>query len=219
MKVAVLGTGKVGSALGSALARAGHGIVFASRDPQSEGALAAVGKVDGARSVSFQEAVDEGDVVLLVVPFEAAEEVIGSLGRLAGTILIDCTNAVAADDRGPKLGLSSGTSAGEMIAAWADDAQVFKAFNQVGYEVLGDAAAFADQPPFMLVAGPDGSGKETVLSLVQDAGFDPQDIGGIEQSRLLEALAMIWIHLAGTGRTDRRWALGRMTMPGEGERP
>ncbi|WP_299410337.1 NAD(P)-binding domain-containing protein [uncultured Roseobacter sp.] len=167
---------------------------------------------DDAQSLSFADAAAWAEVVLLTVPFAAAHDVIDAAGGLAHKIVIDCTNAVAVDEDGPKLALDGETSAGEQIAAWAPEAQVFKSFNQLGLEALGGATDFAGHPPFMLVAGPDTDARKTIMQLVHDAGFDGQYIGGIQQSRLLEAFAMVWIHLAGTKRTGRDWALKRIKL-------
>jgi predicted dinucleotide-binding enzyme len=55
----------------------------------------------------------------------------------------------------------------------------------------------------MFVAGPDGKGKQTVMQLVKDVGFEASDAGDLSSARLLEPLAMLWIKLAfaqGLGR-------------------
>lgn len=201
MKIATFGAGPVGKGLSKVLASAGHTIIFGSRtpDPASD------------NTKSFADAAAEADVILLTVPFSAAKDVIEAAGGLAGKIVIDCTNSVGMDDEGPRIALDGFTSAGEAIAAWAPDARVFKAFNQLGTEVLANAHVF-EAPPFMLIAGPGDVALDAVTTIVRDAGFDPQYFGSIKQAPLLEAFAMVWINLASTKRTGRNWALKRMVV-------
>lgn len=201
MKIATFGTGQVGKGLSIALERAGHDIVYGTRSAQD-----ADGEVR-----SYAAAAAFAEVILFAVPFSVAKDVIGAAGGLAGKIVIDCTNSVGMDEEGPKIALEGYRSAGEAIAEWAPEAHVFKTFNQVGAEILSNANAF-EAPPFMLIAGPDDEALETVTTIVGDAGFDPQYLGSIKQAPLLEAFAMVWIHLAGTKRTGRNWALKRMVQ-------
>jgi len=72
---------------------------------------------------------------------------------------------------------------------------VFKTMNQVGFGLMDHPALKAGSKPVMLVAG-DGAGKLNVMQLVSDLGFEAIDVGGLEYARLLEPLAMLWIHLA-----------------------
>lgn len=201
MNIAIFGTGPVGTALGSALAKGGHHVIFGTRSPDKR-----------ADERTYRDAAAEVGVIVFAVPFAAAESVLKSAGDLSGRILLDATNAVGMDDEGPMTDLPPGESAGERITRWASDALVYKTFNQVGLEVLGGADRFGGERPFMLIAGPDGDALRTVEGLVHDAGFDPQYLGTIRQAPLLEALAMIWIHLTGTKRAKRDWALIRRRM-------
>ncbi|MFQ6548591.1 NADPH-dependent F420 reductase [Aestuariibius sp. 2305UL40-4] len=199
MKIAVLGAGGVGRGIGGILATAGHEVVYGVRAPKNG-------------EMSFADAVSDAAVVLLAVPYSAAEPVIAAAGDLTGKVLIDATNAVDMGDEGPRIALKPGQSAGENIATWAEAADVYKSFNQVGVEVLAEPDSFGGAKPFMLIAGPDGESRSIAEQVVSDAGFDPQYLGSIRQSHLLEAFAMIWINLTGTGRTGRDWALVRHHM-------
>lgn len=183
MQIAIMGKGQVGSALRHALTRAGHQVTFGSRKPE------------GSDDRSFAEAAAMADVIILAVPFAAVADVVEAAGSLRGKVVIDATNPLGMRDDG--LGLTSGfsTSGAEQIAAQAPDARVFKAFNQTGFENLVDAPAYANRP-VMFVAGDDAAGKPLVMTLVADAGFEPVDLGGLTQARLLEPLAMLWIELA-----------------------
>lgn len=203
MKIAIIGAGSVGTALGKSWSRAGHEIVFGVRDPSSSNAkTAAESAGNGARAVTVAEAGDAGEVVVLATPWEATESAIGVAGGLAGKIVIDCTNPLAYRDG--ELGLVVGFdgSGGEQVASWAPEAHVFKALNQVGYLAMEDAK-FPDGFPAMFVAGDDAERKPVVLRLMTELGFEAVDAGALKVSRLLEPYAMLWIHLAynqGMGR-------------------
>jgi hypothetical protein len=184
MRVAIIGTGNVGVALATALRRAGHEVVFGTRRPEA-------GKPD---QHTIAEAVATADASILAVPFGAAGDAIAAAGGFAGKIVIDATNPLGMIDGG--LGLTTGftTSGAEQIAAQAPRARVFKAFNQTGWENMQDARRYAARP-VMLVAGDDDDGKNVVLQLVADAGFEAVDLGALRTARLLEPFAMLWIEL------------------------
>jgi predicted dinucleotide-binding enzyme len=185
LNVAIIGAGNVGSALAGALRRGGHTVTFGVRAPDP-------GWPDQA---SIAEAVRAADATILAIPFAAAAEVIAAAGGLAGRVLIDATNPLGMTEGGLGLTMGHTTSGAEQIAALAPAARVFKAFNQTGFENLSGADAYADRP-VMFVAGDDPAGKQTVLALVADCGFEPVDAGGLRASRLLEPFGMLWIELA-----------------------
>ncbi len=174
----------MGQAIAHALGRAGHRVTFGRRSPSP----------DMPNEKSVQDAIRQSDASILAVPFGAVADVIGSAGNLAGKVLIDATNPLGMGDGGLGLTMGHSTSGAEQIAALAPGALVFKAFNQTGFENMADARAYVARP-VMFVAGDDPAGKQTVLTLVNDAGFEAVDLGGLRQARLLEPLAMIWIEL------------------------
>ena len=185
MRVAIIGTGSVGGALAQALERAGHTIIFGTRTPD---------RTRPSQS-TIAEAVAGADATILAVPFTAVPDVVVAAGGFAGKIVIDATNPLGMGPRGLGLTMGFTTSGAETIAALAPQAKLFKAFNQTGFENMGDARGYAVRPA-MFVAGDDGAAKPLVLQLVTDAGFEAIDAGGLPESRLLEAHAMLWIELA-----------------------
>ena len=195
MRIAILGAGNVGGALGKGWSRAGHTIAYgvpSPADPKHRPVAQAAG---GASVGSVAEAVRGADVIVLAVPYGAAGEALAACGDLAGRVVIDATNPVQMGPNGLELALGLTTSGGEQIASLAKGASVFKAMNQIGFEGMTEADAFP-VPPAMFVAGDDEARKSTVMQLVSELGFDAVDAGGIAQSRLLEPLAMLWIHMA-----------------------
>ncbi len=194
MKIAILGAGNVGAALARAWTRANHEIVFGVPDPSGakvKSALAALGK--SARAASVAEAARGAEVVVLATPWDATQTALASAGSLAGKVVVDCTNPLKADLSGLAVGHTN--SGGELVASWAPGASVFKAFNHTGAENMADAARLAAKP-VMFVCGDDEAKKPIVLGLARDAGFEAVDAGKLQIARLLEPLAMLWVHLA-----------------------
>ena len=185
MRIAIIGTGNVGSALARALRRAHHTIVFGTRSPDFS-------DTDQAK---IAEATANAEATILAVPFGAVGDVIAAAGGFAGKVLIDATNPLGMGSRGLGLTMGFSTSGAETIAAMAPGAKLFKAFNQTGFENMTDATAYATRP-VMFVAGDDATAKPLVMGLVTDAGFEPVGAGDLAESRLLEAYAMLWIELA-----------------------
>jgi 8-hydroxy-5-deazaflavin:NADPH oxidoreductase len=194
MNIAILGTGGVGSALGTRWAKAGHSITFGSRFPDSEKVLELLERCDsGARACLPAEAIASAEVILLAVPWPVAQETLAGLGDLTGRVLIDCTNPLTADFTGIEVGHT--TSAAERIAVWSPHARVVKAFNSASTKVMRDPQ-FGNYQATMFYCGDDAEAKRTVHQLIGDLGFEPVDAGPLTSARYLEPLAMLYIHLA-----------------------
>ncbi|MGH9865036.1 MAG: NADPH-dependent F420 reductase [Candidatus Acidiferrales bacterium] len=194
MKIAILGAGNVGGALGRGWAAKGHSIFFGVPEPQSEkmrSLLTSIGA--NARAGSVQDASANAEVVVVATPWEAAQNAILAAGNLSGKIVIDCTNPLAPDLSGLVLGHT--TSAAEAVAGWAKGARVVKAFNTTGAGNMANTHYGAGRLA-MCVAGDDAAAKKAVVKLTEDLGFDPIDAGPLKNARLLEPFAMLWIYLA-----------------------
>lgn len=210
MKIAIIGAGNVGSALGRAWAKAGHSIVFGARDVNKP-ELKALCAETGATAASPADAARQGDVVALALPWQGAEGAVKALGNLAGKTVIDTMNPLAMVDGAMGLERGFTTSGAETVAAWLPGAKVVKTFNQVGANMMTEGHRFA-QPPVMFLAGDDEAAKATVAKLVSDIGFEPLDSGALRQSRLLEPLAMVWINQSLFRGLGRDWAFGALRV-------
>jgi predicted dinucleotide-binding enzyme len=207
MKIAVIGTGSVGGTLGRRWAELGQSVCFGVRDLSDAGAKALVGQIKGeARLAGVREAAKDADVVVLATPYAANAAAIASAGDLSGKILIDVTNPIGANF---SLAVGLTTSGAEEVAKLAPRARVFKAMNQVGFEVMADAA-FAAGRPVMFVAGDDPAGKKVVLDLVSALGFEAIDAGELAIARLIEPYALLWIHLMARRNLGRQFAFQLM---------
>lgn len=192
MDLAIIGAGNVGKALAAGWTAAGHRITFGTRSPQAS-LPAGPG---GATYASVAEAALGADVVVLATPWPAVPDALAAMGSLAGKVLIDCTNPLRVDAGGIALDIGHSTSGGEQVAALAAGASVFKTLNQTGFSNMEHAHTFAALPAVMYVAGDDAARKPLVLSLVSDLGFRAVDAGPLRIARLLEPMAMLWIHMA-----------------------
>jgi 8-hydroxy-5-deazaflavin:NADPH oxidoreductase len=201
MKIGIIGSGNVGGALGGRWAKLGHEVVFGTRNPESGDVQKLAARASGKTSAATLADTANGcEVLLLATPWPATQQIIAGLGDLNGKILIDATNPLLPDLSGLTHGTT--TSGGEQVAAWARGAQVVKAFNTVGANIMADPA-FEGHRPVMFYCGDDAQAKQVVKKLIDELVFEAIDAGPLTQARLLEPFAQLWISLAyaqGLGR-------------------
>ena len=193
MKIAVIGTGNVGGALGTGWGRAGHKVIFGTRNPDASEVKHLVSSPAGKTSAATVEsATAQADVVALAIPWGAVAEVLGQSGpALSGKVLIDCTNPSTSF---PAVDHSAG-SGGEQVAKMAPGAHVVKAFNTTGFENM-ENPKYGVETVTMFYAGDHAVANKIVHDLARDLGFDPIDAGGLKQAQTLEMLASFWGSLA-----------------------
>jgi len=191
MRIGVIGTGRVGSTLGTAWGERGHEVTFGSRDPASDAVAKLVSGVPGARAADLQETVAWADVIVLAVPGAAAEAVARSLSGWAGKVIVDATNPMRDD----------GPSNAEAVQNAAAGAHVVKAFNVIGVEAMARAAR-GEAGGTMPLAGDDDGAVATTAQLARDVGLEPLHVGTLAMASSLEELAWVWIAWSRTlGRT------------------
>lgn len=206
MKIAVLGAGNVGGTLAVALAKKDHQIILGVRDPEASKYKDLADKIGyGTRVDTVRGAAETADAILLATPWAATQSVLEQVaGAIDGKIVMDCTNPIAP---GFRLALGHSTSGGEMVAAWAKGAHVFKVFNSTGYNIMEDPIVDGRQA-LMLVCGDNDEQKIKVLQIARDVGFEAQDFGKLDNARLLEPLALAWIRLAYQHGLGHEFAFG-----------
>src|SRR5690348_10277566 len=134
MKIAIIGAGNVGGALGANWAQKGHEIVFGVREPQAAKTQALLARIGGkAKAATPAEAAASVDVIVLATPWPATEAAIRSLGDLKGKVVLDATNPLARGPDGISLEIGHTTSAGEKVQGWAAGASVYKTLNTTGF--------------------------------------------------------------------------------------
>jgi 8-hydroxy-5-deazaflavin:NADPH oxidoreductase len=194
MRLGIIGSGKVGGALGIWAAKVGVEVAFTSRTA-SHAQEAAQKAGHGARALELSPLVRESDVLLLTLPFTEITRTLEPLReQLAGKTLVDVTNPITPDHRALSMGHT--TSGAEEIARHFPQARVVKAFNAVFAEVYAAQAARIDgRTVTIFVAGDDAPAKQQVHALITRLGFDAVDAGPLVNSRYLEPLSLLNIHL------------------------
>ncbi|MBT5030876.1 MAG: NAD(P)-binding domain-containing protein [Proteobacteria bacterium] len=182
--IAMIGTGSVGSALGKDWSQRGHTIVYGSRNPGSESVQALVAATSGDASATTQaEAVIGADVVVVAVPWEVGEQVVAGLGDLSGKIVIDPTNPRDVSEDGLSVPPSQESNT-EKFKKLAPGAYFAKSFNHIAAEFMENP----EQVPgfFVSVAG-DEPAVQWISNIATDMGYTIGVVGGLRETRLLEA--------------------------------
>lgn len=186
-KIGIIGAGNIGGTLGTAWAKTGHPVMFGVRDPQS-------GKVQrllyelgsNLRIGKLEEAAAFGEVVLFAVPGPAMDAAITACAPgLAGKVIIDSANKVG----GPVMNSLA------TFAQVAPTAQVFRAFNNLGWENFANPS-FSTGQADLFFCGPDGAAREMMEGLIEAVGLRPMWVGGPEQAPLVDNLTRLWFTLA-----------------------
>jgi predicted dinucleotide-binding enzyme len=179
MKIGIIGSGSVGTALTRGFRSGGHEVVVAnSRGPRTLTELAAE---TGARAASVEDAIRDGDVVALAVPLKAVPDL--PVDDFGGKLVLDVTNYYPRRD-GTIEALESGTPSSRWVAQHLPGAVVVKAFNTIAMGSLATKGRPAGAPDRVAlpVAGDDEQAKRTVTGLVDELGFDTVDAGGLDDS-------------------------------------
>ena len=193
MRIAVVGSGSVGTGLAKAWSGFGHSIVIGSRSPESERVVELVSSLgNGVSAAGLAESVADADVIVLAVPWGAAEVSLGALGDLSDRVIIDATNPFVG---GLNLGIGHDDSGGEQVARWANGAHVVKALNIVDARLL-DGKKLDNREISIPICGDDKEAKSVVVGLIGELGFDVIDAGKLEISRLLEPLCLLMIKMS-----------------------
>jgi NADPH-dependent F420 reductase len=200
-RIAIIGAGNVGGALGATLSRAGFPVRFGVRaGTDTKEVLASSGK--DAAALDVMEAATFGDVVFLAVPGNVALEVARSLApALKGKIVVDCNNPLTWKE-GPVWNPPAEGSLAAAIAAAAPGAKVVKGWNTFGAEFHKDPGR-AGVPAQVYLASDDADAKKLLSEVAAKAGFSAVDAGPLRNAAVLENLAMLWIHLAMVGGQGR----------------
>lgn len=202
MKVGVLGSGDVAKTLAAGFVKHGHAVVIGSRDPNKLADWAA--KNPKAKAGTFAEAAQHGEVVVLAVKGIAAAEALKLAGELAGKVVMDACNPIA--EAPPVNGVlkfftTLDDSLMERLQKQAPKARFVKAFNSVGNALMINPKLPAK--PTMFICGNDDAAKKTVAGILDQFGWEAEDMGKAEAARALEPLCILWC-IPGFLRND--WA-------------
>jgi predicted dinucleotide-binding enzyme len=190
MRIGIIGAGTVGANLGKGWLAAGHDVMWSSRNPASPRMQQLAAETGGTVGTVADTAAGN-DVLVMALPWSGIQEAVEGTDAWEGKVLIDVSN---------RFGPTVARSASEELAE-TTGARVAKCFNTIGAEhyldpVFGEAAAA------MFLCGADAEARDIAATLAADLGFEPVDIGGLEQAPILDAVARLWVDLvrAGAGR-------------------
>lgn len=202
--IGVLGSGQVGQILADGFLKHGYAVRRGSRD-QAKLAAWKSGAGANASIGDFGDTVRFGDVVVLAVKGNAAEEVVRqNKDALAGKIVLDATNPIAdAPPEGGVIKFFTGPNESllERLQAIAPSAKFVKAFSCVGNALMVNPKLPAR--PSMFICGDDAEAKAVTKGILEQFGWDTEDAGGRQGARAIEPLCMLWC-IPGFLRND--WA-------------
>jgi 8-hydroxy-5-deazaflavin:NADPH oxidoreductase len=179
--IAIIGTGKVGSALGARLASAGHEVAYGSRIPQ-----------DHAGSVSQTQAVQGAELVITAIPGTAVLPTLEGIGEdvLADRIVLDMSAALT-----PEMALAyPNDSVAQRVQARFPRARVVKSLNTMNVSIMIDPLASLPQAT-VFVSGDDEDAKAAVKGLLADLGWTTEsilDLGGVASATATEHAAPLF---------------------------
>jgi predicted dinucleotide-binding enzyme len=192
-QIGVIGSGQVGETLADGFIKHGYDVMRGSRDAAK---LSDWKKKAGARASTgnFAEAAKFGEIVVLAVKGTAAEEAVALCGAgLAGKVVLDATNPIA--DAPPQGGLVSfftslNESLMERLQKRAPAAKFVKAFSSVGAALMINPKL--PSKPSMFICGDDESAKQQARAILDQFGWETEDMGGAAAARAIEPLCILW---------------------------
>ena len=187
LKIAMIGSGREGSALGALFVKAGHPVMFSSRNPDRlKDMVAGMGPL--AQAGSVDQAVAFGDVVALVVPYTAIEEIgKAHAAALAKKVLVlDVSNPIPRRDGEEFVKkVNDEGGAGLVTARLVPGAHIVRAFNAIGSTQLASLAHRPGDPVGAPIAGDDAKAIATAEALIREIGFEPVLVGGLAKGKYL----------------------------------
>jgi 8-hydroxy-5-deazaflavin:NADPH oxidoreductase len=187
LKIGMVGAGREGGALGALFVKAGHPVMFSSRNPENVKSLVA-GLGPLAQAGTVEEAVAFGDVVVVVVPYAAMEQIgKAHAGALATKALVmDVSNPIPRRDGEDFVkSVNAQGGPGMATAKFLPGARVVRAFNAIGAGRLAELSQRAGNPVGVPIAGDDSQAIAVAQSLIREIGFEPVLVGGLDKGKYL----------------------------------
>jgi 8-hydroxy-5-deazaflavin:NADPH oxidoreductase len=186
LRLGIVGAGKLGTTLARTAIAAGYDVVMSGSGPPDVIALTVGVLASGARTATTEEVASQADIIVLAVPTHRFRELPPDL--FAGKILVDAMNYwEPVDGEDPELATAAdGTSM--VVQERFRSARVVKSLNQLGYHELAEHHRPKGAPDRIAVgaAGDDRLAVRRVMRLVDRIGFDPVDVGPLENGLALE---------------------------------
>ena len=183
MKIGIIGSGHIGSTIGTLWAKAGHPVLFSSRHPD-ELTTMVQGLGNLAKAGTVGEAIDFGDVVFIAVPYMAYPQIGKDYGsKLSGKVVLDAGNAVERRDGSELAAEAKEEGIGVTSAKYLPGARIVRAFNSMSYKYFASEANRSGDRMAIPLAGDDKEALTIASNLVHDAGFDPVVLGPLARAR------------------------------------
>src|SRR3990167_5831615 len=193
MKIAVLGTGMVGQAIGSRLAELGHEVRMGSRTAGNAKAVEWAKQAQGASEGTFADTASFGEIVFNCTSGSASLDALAAAGadNLAGKVLVDVANPLDfSQGMPPTLSVCNTDSLGEQIQRAFPEARVVKALNTMNCNIMVNPALVGNGEHHTFLSGNDAEAKQQVKALLQSFGWQEAcvlDLGDISTARGTEA--------------------------------
>jgi 8-hydroxy-5-deazaflavin:NADPH oxidoreductase len=194
MKIGILGSGEVAKTLAGGFLKHEHEVMMGTRDAAKLADWTR--QQPKVRTGGVEEAARFGELIVLAVKGGAAVNVLQAAGArtLGGKIVIDATNPIA--DAPPTNGVlkfftNLDESLMERLQRECPDARLVKAFNSVG-NVRMVNPDFQGAKPTMFICGNDIAAKRTVTQILDQFGWETEDMGQVESARAIEPLCTLW---------------------------
>ena len=188
MKTAIIGLGNIGGQVARNLIAGGQSVIVADHGPDKTAEFAK-GSGGKARAASVATAIEEADIVVFAVYFNAIKDLFAEYrGKLPGKIVVDPSNAIAPDGAGGfKKIIPQDQSAGGIIASLLPPgARLVKAFGTLAAESLKSGARHTPEPYVLFYASDDRDAGNAVAELIKVSGFAPVRVGDISRSIRIE---------------------------------
>lgn len=206
MKIAILGTGAVGTTIGSKLIELGHQVMLGSRSNTNDKAVEFVKKYDeNASNGTFEEAANFGEIIFNCVKGEFAIAALQSAGKgIENKILIDVSNPTDTNKGAPLSlipELSNTNSLGEEIQKNFPNTKVVKTLNTMWSTLMVVPSMLQDGDHTNFICGNDEEAKNIVKKLLYEIGWKEKsiiDLGDITASRGTESLILLWLKIWGS---------------------
>ena len=189
MTTAIIGTGGIGSAIARLLASGGETLRLSSADNESARTLAAEIGPAAVAAAGNRDALQGAGAVILALRFTALKGVIDEItGLLPGELVLVPSNPVGLDAQGNVVRLlPKGQSSGKVVAGWLPSgARLAMAFGTMSAGLLESSSNRSPESAVLFYATDDDRAAEELQRLIRTAGFEPEKVGGIEQSGRLE---------------------------------
>lgn len=185
-KVAIIGLGNIGKAIATNLIKGNHEVIVASRDLSKAKELAnTLG--EKAHAKESIEAIREADIIIPTIYFNVLKEFFETYSKdLEGKTVIDVSNPIAPDGNGGfKKIIGENESSGQILSALVPESTKFiKAFGTLGAGSLFGASFSEPDKKVLFYAAKEAN--QQVENLIENSGFDPLYVGGLDKSIRIE---------------------------------